>query len=97
MDWLNGWLKEKGNDNILIGTTICCIGCGRHLGTMCVVIDETYQLPHKEPAWPFAQDDCPICTKEFRGLTPEDIAKYPLGVLRRAVELVIAKRVKHAK
>lgn len=95
MHWLNGWRKEKGNDQILVGTSICCIGCGRSLGTVCVVIDETHQCPSKEPDWPFLQNDCPVCIKEYRGLTPEDIAKYSLSILRKAIKRVKAKREEH--
>lgn len=92
MHWLNEWHKEKGKDYILIGTVIRCIGCGRYLGITCVVPSEPWKHQNKEPVWPFAQNDCPVCTKELRGLRPEDVAKCPLSVIRRAVELVKAKR-----
>ena len=89
-NWLNGWLKEKDNDIIKIDRFNCCIGCGRMFGTTCVVLDPTWQHPEKDPDWPFLQDDCPICSKEYCDLTVDDIAKY-LSILRKAIEILKIK------
>lgn len=59
-DWLNGW-GRAGPTAVLIGTTVHCVGCGKFQGVATVGFEEGYKPPEKEPAWPFQEDDCPVC------------------------------------
>lgn len=83
--WLNGWQRQ--GDNVQMGTGINCAGCGRVLGVVCVVIDENWNPPEKGPDWPFPESDCPICSKEYRDITVEDVVKLPLSILRQAIAI----------
>lgn len=56
--WLNGWPRMDGN--ILMGTALCCAGCGKLNGIVCVMINEGYSFPEKDPDWPFDEENCPV-------------------------------------
>lgn len=57
--WLHGWARQGWL--VFIGTGMYCAGCGKLQGTVCIVADESPQLPL--PDWPFNEDGCPVCVK----------------------------------
>jgi hypothetical protein len=63
--WLNGW-PRLGEDAVLIGTGVHCVGCGRGRGITCVVIPADWEPPARMPDWPFPEDACPVCTLSER-------------------------------
>lgn len=64
--WLNGW-PRMGDEGltVLMGASIRCVGCGRHYGITCVVIEEGWEPPGPEPEWPWTQAECPVCREGF--------------------------------
>lgn len=60
LPWLNGW-ERSSLTQVWMGAGPNCIGCGRSLGVACVVFDENYSPPEKDPDWPFPMTSCPIC------------------------------------
>ena len=83
--WLNGWKRD--GDIVQTGTAIHCAGCGRVLSLVSCVLIESSSFPDKNPEWPFQEDDCPICSKEYRDITVEDVTKLPLSILRQAISI----------
>lgn len=81
--WLNGW--DRNNDTVLIGTAIHCAGCGRVFGITTVSFDDDLELPEQLPDWPFPQNNCPLCSNEYRDLTIDDLIKLPISMLRQAI------------
>jgi len=89
--WLNGHQRHGGMVYPGHGR---CAGCGRDFGVGCIVIDENDIFPEKEPDFPFNEETCPVCRPDIRivpdsvpSLSPEEIAKYPLSVIRKALEI----------
>lgn len=64
--WLNGW-PRIGDEGlaVMMGTSIRCVGCGRHFGITCVVIEDGWEPPRLDPEWPWSEADCLICRVEF--------------------------------
>lgn len=58
--WLNGW-PRMGDFTVLVGNGVHCLGCGHDRGITTVAISEDWRAPGPEPAWPLAEDGCPIC------------------------------------
>lgn len=58
--WLNGW-PRIGLTGVLIGTGVHCVGCGRFHGATSVIFDDDWNPPTDDPAYPFEQDNCPVC------------------------------------
>lgn len=56
--WLNGWPRISPHQ-VLIGTGVHCVGCGKLQGVTCVVFPEDWEA-RPEPDWPFTEVDCPI-------------------------------------
>lgn len=83
--WLNGW-RRLGNI-VVVGTQVCCAGCGADHGTTCVGSD--YMAGDKrEPEWPFGAENCPLCAAY------ESLAKQPADLL---TERLIAMRERREK
>lgn len=61
--WLNGWPRIGGGRSVLIGTAYHCIGCGKFLGTGCVVCPPDGFPNYPTPVWPFQEDLCPVHTE----------------------------------
>jgi hypothetical protein len=59
--WLNGW-PRIGEDGVLMGTAVHCLGCGRFLGVTTVAFTEDWRPPGPEPVWPGPQAGCPFCS-----------------------------------
>jgi hypothetical protein len=57
--WLNGW-HRNGTHSVLVGSQICCAGCGLDKGTATVVIPDGFVWPERDPDWPFEVEDCPV-------------------------------------
>lgn len=60
--WLHGW--SRGNYDVLIGTGVYCVGCGKDHGITTVALYEGYEHWVKDrpyPDWPFDPESCPIC------------------------------------
>lgn len=81
-DWLNGW--QRNGDTVLLGTMVCCAGCGKEHGLTCVAFSDDWKLPEKDPAWPFERESCPICALQARvwAQAPEDKLTARLKALR---------------
>ena len=60
-DWLNGWPSIDDGRAVLMGTEVRCVCCGRSRGLTTVAFPDDWEPPGAEPAWPFSQDDCPLC------------------------------------
>jgi ferredoxin len=58
LPWLNGWPRTSLT-TVSMGHSYC-IGCGRCVGMVCLVIEEGVEYP-PAPDWPFTQDACPVC------------------------------------
>jgi hypothetical protein len=58
LPWLNGW-RRVDLTTVSMGHPYC-IGCGRLLGTACLVVEEGVEYP-PTPEWPFTPDACPVC------------------------------------
>lgn len=59
--WMHGWPRGSNGRDILIGTVVHCVCCGRSLGVTCVAFPPDWEPPGPEPNWPFGQEDCPLC------------------------------------
>ena len=88
--WLNDW--PRSGISVLIGTNVCCAGCGTTKGLTCIAIDENCVYPEQLPDWPFEQDTCPICEifkweKEqvVTELTVKDLEELSVSTLRQAL------------
>lgn len=66
-DWLNGW-PRTGRTQVLIGTEVHCLACGRCVGITCVAFPPDWEPPGPKPEWPFSEADCPV--DDCRDLTP---------------------------
>lgn len=60
--WLHGW--PRGHADVLIGTGVYCLGCGKDHGITTIAIPQGYEhwidrRPY--PDWPFDRESCPIC------------------------------------
>jgi len=82
--WLNGWHRQ--GDTVWMGQPHCA-GCGRLLAVVCVIIPEDYVFPDKPPDFPFPQEDCPLCQKEYRTLTVDDLVSLDISMLRKALAI----------
>ena len=58
LPWLNGWRRTSLTE-VAIGHPHC-IGCGRFLAVVCLIIEEGWEPP-PIPKWPFTPDACPVC------------------------------------
>jgi len=71
------WLHRqfRGYRDVLIGTAVCCVGCGRLLGATTVAFPPDWVEP-PEPEWPFGMEWCPVCGgTEPERLKREDIER----------------------
>lgn len=59
--WLNGWPMLQDHYTVLMGAWVRCAGCGADHGVTCVVIEDGWEWPEKDPDWPYPQDSCPVC------------------------------------
>lgn len=64
LPWLHGWPvvgppRVGWADSVLIGTAVCCIGCGLTLGITTVSFPEDWDPP-PQPDWPFPAALCPV-------------------------------------
>lgn len=60
--WLHGWPRSK--TDVIIGTGVYCIGCGKDHGIITVAIPEGWEhwlQDRPYPDFPFNQDSCPVC------------------------------------
>lgn len=60
--WLHGW--PRGKVDVLIGTGVRCVGCGKDYGVTTVAFPEGWEhwidrRPY--PDWPFDEETCPVC------------------------------------
>jgi hypothetical protein len=75
--WLHGW--PRMGTQVLIGTGVYCVGCGKDHGITTIAIPEgwEYWLQNRPyPDWPFDEASCPVCHVEdlyFR--SQEDIER----------------------
>lgn len=74
--WLNGW-GRMGDYDVLIGTGVHCVGCGKDEGTVTVVFPADYQPPEKYPDWPFDEETCPVHKAVDRFMEAEG-SQHPL-------------------
>ena len=96
--WLHGWYRD--GSVVVMGTTTRCCGCGRITGTICAMLPEDDWQPPPEPDWPFGVD-CPVCQKEaawrrHQPLTADNLAEYPIGMLRQALQKIKSRKGKVA-
>lgn len=60
--WLHGW--PRMGTEVLIGSGVWCVGCGKDFGVTCVGIEEGYESwveNRPYPDWPFDEENCPVC------------------------------------
>lgn len=63
--WLHGW--PRGRTDVLIGTGVYCVGCGKDHGITTVAFPEWWEHWRENrpyPDWPFDPESCPICYLE---------------------------------
>ncbi len=81
--WLNGWIRT--GSSILIGTKVCCVGCGKCHGITCIAIEENYIPPVQLPNFPFNKKYCPVCIdRKINEFSIEEISKLDESILRKA-------------
>jgi hypothetical protein len=60
--WRHEWPISGGE--ILLGTQVCCAGCGRDRGTTTVAFSDealAWMKDRPTPEWPFDEETCPLC------------------------------------
>lgn len=93
--WLHGWPRVDW-DAVQMGNGTYCLGCGKLTGMVCIVpsFDDVNGAEPTDPDWPFQEDDCPLCHREYRDLEVADLERLPLGMLRMALQRKKAALVK---
>lgn len=61
--WLHGWPRMSKVD-VLMGTSLHCVGCGKGQAVICVAFDGSWEhwiKDRPDPDWPFDEESCPVC------------------------------------
>lgn len=87
--WLNGW--KRNGSTVAMGSGIYCAGCGKFLGTFCLVFDPSVVYPEKEPNFPFNTLDCPVHSVNLFSFE-EMLKDIPLDIIRK--EIIRRKEIK---
>lgn len=75
--WLHGW--PRMGTEVLIGTGVWCVGCGKDHGITTVAFDETWEYWVKDrpyPDWPFDRKSCPVCELRDLYFNQETVRQY---------------------
>lgn len=83
--WLHGW-PRMGLSEVLIGSAMHCIGCGRLHGIISVVVNTDWTPPSEQPTWPFTPGDCPVCAV---GDPPSPVFEIRTSDLRHGQEWLL--------